>query len=632
MIRLFTKEVRQLLPITFLWVSILILNLGYLLYTKRFDEESFYSWCEDYCGFTVSAELVLPFVVLIFIFAYSLFPREHDEATIDLLYAMPISRIGVFLAKVFAALSIMFVLIAVDHLLNPTLLGLNRSSMDGQFYPDVLIPMLIRDLIFAYVVLCYGILLSWFRTIGLILFIVYVIGISIAESVFSNVGAFNLFTFHNNDYFGKGLVLNWSTIVPHVIAATTALVAGGLLWINTDSKKQQKTKLNSKWISIPLSIIAFITLFGVITADLKLGDSADTTQLVARETDHYRFVYNDHESAIAVPLIEQADADYQAIANYLGVTSDPYIQTDLTDKLSHAAGLATWKTIKMDLKIPDDGFNQHVLAHESVHVFQGVESERAMMEARGHTKFFSEGMADYVAQRIAPYDAVKEINETVGAASWKIQKIRFDDIVNFASFETRFNPELVYTMGSLWSEALVNTCGESVLGDVLRSMGRDDAPRGLSGKVFWQDTLQHINCELESVNASWRALMQQQLDNHDTRWATEFSEITFTPSDDGQRFVVQLIAKPHPDFPQAVSDYTAGAFDLRIASQSQFSKSGDYYIRGNIVDDSNPNALVVEFTVYTARIPNNLYRYQIGVSTHPESFGYFGQWQKGRTP
>lgn len=632
MIRLIAKEIRQLFPITILWIAILILNYGYLFFTKRVDEQSYFGWCEDYCARTIGPELLFPFVALILVVAYSLFPREHDETTIDLLYSMPISRVGVFIAKTIAALTIMSVLIVLDYLIDPTLLKLNRSSMDGQFYANIFWPMVFRDLMFAYVILCYGILLSWLRTIGLILFIAYIITIGIVENVFGGAGAFNLFSFHNNDYLGQGLALNWSTITPHLIVATIALIAGGILWTNTDSKKSQKSKINSKWISIPLSILAFIVLFVAISFDGKFNNDETNTTLVAAETDHYRFVYKSRDAAPAKALIELADDDYKEIAVLLNANSDPYIQTDLTQKLAHAAGLASWKTIKMDLSINDEQFDRHVLSHETVHVFQGVESNRAMMEARGHTKFFTEGMADYVAQITTPYTAVKEINETVGAVSWKLQKIRFEDIIDYNNFQEKFNPELVYTMGSLWSEAMAETCGIESLGDVLRAMGRDNAPRGLPGKVFWQDSLQHIKCELESVNSSWRKLMQQQIDNDDTRWVTDFSEIRFSTSEDGQYLLANVIAKPHPDFPQAVATYVPGSFDIRIANESQFTKSGDYYVAGAITDDSNPNALQVEFQIHKDGIPSKQFRYQLGVSTHPKSFGYFGSWQKGRIP
>lgn len=632
MIRLILKEARQLVPITILWLAILVTNIIYLGFTKRFDEESFYTWCEDYCGYTVGPEMVFPFVVLILIFAYSLFPREHDEGTIDVLYAMPVSRAGVFFSKVIAALAIMSMLITLDYLIDPTLFGLNRSSMDGRLYSNVLIPMIFRDFIFAYVVLSYGILLSWFRTIGLLIFVVYIIVIGIVESVIGDAGAFNLFTFHNNDYFGQGLKLNWSTILPHVIAATIALIIGGLLWSNTDSKKNQKTKWNSKWISIPLSVITFILLFAGITADIQMDHQESEASLVAKETEHYRFVYNDIDSAKAEAVIRVADTDYEALANLLGVIDNPYIQTDLTDNNAHAAGLATWKTIKMDLSRPNSDFNRHVLNHETAHVFQGVASDRVLMEGRGHTKFFIEGMADYVAQLIAPYDDIKELNETIGAVSWKIQKIRFDDMIDFEGFKSKYNPELVYTMGSLWSEAMANTCGVESLGDVLRAMGREGAPRGLFGKVFWQDNLQEIGCELESVNASWRSLMQNQIDVSDTSWVTEFSEIHFAMSEDETALIAQATARPHPDFKDAMSRYVPGSYDIRIASETQFSASGDTYISGRIVDDSDPQALKIEFQIKLHNIPDNQFRYQLGISKHPESFGYFSRWKKGRLP
>jgi len=82
MISLIGKELKQLLPFTFLWLSLLALYIGVELSTLRIDESSYLSWCDQYCDSGVNSDIALFNILLYMIAAYSLFPREFDESTI----------------------------------------------------------------------------------------------------------------------------------------------------------------------------------------------------------------------------------------------------------------------------------------------------------------------------------------------------------------------------------------------------------------------------------------------------------------------------------------------------------------------------------------------------------------------
>jgi len=72
-------------------------------------------------------------------------------------------------------------------------------------------------------------------------------------------------------------------------------------------------------------------------------------------------------------------------------------------------------------------------------------------------------------------------------------------LIDESSFSQRFDPELHYSLGDMWTAALVDTCGESILGDILRAAGRDGAPLGLPATLFWRDTMREVRCELDTV-------------------------------------------------------------------------------------------------------------------------------------
>ncbi|MFT7214804.1 MAG: hypothetical protein ACI9XK_005075, partial [Granulosicoccus sp.] len=51
MIRLIAKEFRQLRPIAYLWLAIILFGYVIQFFTERVDENTFGSWCEGYCDY-----------------------------------------------------------------------------------------------------------------------------------------------------------------------------------------------------------------------------------------------------------------------------------------------------------------------------------------------------------------------------------------------------------------------------------------------------------------------------------------------------------------------------------------------------------------------------------------------------
>jgi len=172
MSRLLRKEFVQLLPIAFLWLAIIV--LGYLseFFTTRSDEQTFSSFCEGYCDPGTSVTVAVLTILFALVTAWSLFPREHDESTIDFLRALPVSRISLYLSKVMAAWLLLIVVHVLVYVLDLVLLAANPESIGGRFYADVWFTLLWRDCLFSFIIICHGVVLSWFRTTGLALYVV----------------------------------------------------------------------------------------------------------------------------------------------------------------------------------------------------------------------------------------------------------------------------------------------------------------------------------------------------------------------------------------------------------------------------------------------------------------------------
>lgn len=629
MIHLVFKEVRQLVPILVLWSAVLIIGYISQFATVRLDEQSFSKWCSEFCQPGLNVESML-FVVVTAIFcivtAYSLFPREHDESTIDFLNALPVSRASIFIAKCLAAWLSVSLISALSYWSDFGLLALNSQSIDGKAYPDVMAMQALRDSLFAYVVIAHGVFLSRFRTPGLIIYALYFSGLFWWENSVGSAGVFNLFAFYSNEFSGQRLLLNWSTIIPHLIAATVIYILAFLLWRRAESRVARRLdeRRSSKWLGAIASMLAFLVISGVMAGRFVADNVVEAREVV--ETDFYDFIFRSSGESTVDSLVVHADEDYRALVSLLNANDNPAIVADLTADKGHVAGLAVWKKIQMDIGDGQtDLYYRRVLSHETTHVFQSVMSERKLSRAANATTFFTEGMAQLVSFRVVPDESTRRKNWIVAALAWKRHKIRFQDLSNYRSFEDRFDAELVYTLADTWVEALVQTCGDRILGDVLRSAGREDAPRGLSGEMYWRNLLQHAHCELESVNVAWINLMDETLSDSEDEYP-EFGAITFSRHSNGSVTVTaDLLAVKSQDESPVESFAESLDYYLKIEPGDVLLKQFSPIFRADVQKDGDQ--LQAVFHVPAAKVSTDRVRYQIGFRPETDARLFFERWR-----
>jgi len=498
MIRLIGKELRQLLPYTFLWLSLLALFIGVELSTLRIDESSYFSWCDEYCNVGANTDIALFNIVLYMIAAYSLFPREFDESTIDFLRSLPIARTKIYIAKIASAWILLCSLLLLERILQFSLLSFNTQSITGTryLYNDAL--FLTRDCLFAFVVVAHGVIVSWFRTIGLIIYSAYLVVLAWLETMNSQSGVgesgiYNILTFFDNEYYGSTLLVDWTSIGFHVAVAIVLLLIGYKLWTNTDSRPRASSakKLN-RILPVVFSVVVFIS-FAVYMLNLMLVTSTES-ELKKLETDHYKYSYRASNEAAMEKLQTFAESDYDALVELLGVIDQPVIRVDMTSDSSHALGLASWKKIRMVLKNESevDPLYRRVLSHETAHVFQSVESKRTLAKSANSVGFFIEGMAQYTSFTIVPDTESRESNWLISSIAWQRHNIKFEELANRSVFESLYDPELLYGIGDIWVEAMAQTCGQSSVGDFLRAIGRDSAPPNLGGTTYWRTHLSRL--------------------------------------------------------------------------------------------------------------------------------------------
>jgi len=318
-----------------------------------------------------------------------------------------------------------------------------------------------------------------------------------------------------------------------------------------------------------------------------------------------------------------AESDYEALVSLLGSQNRPVIQTDMTSDSEHALGLASWKKIRMILTSADeiDPLYRRVLSHETAHVFQSVESERAFAKVSNSVNFFIEGMAQYTSFTIVPDAGSRESNWLVSSVSWQRHNIKFAEMTNRRVFASLYDPEMLYGIGDIWVEAMAQTCGVESIGDFLRAVGRDSAPPDLSGIRFWRNHLQHIDCELEQVNNRWRNLMQSIVDQRNIGAFPYFENVII-----GRDDATDLISIT-AELKAAESGLLPQHYYIRIKSEVSLANTVSPVIKGKLIRDGE--IARVEFSILPRLIDGKRFRFQLGYTPLPDSRNYYEKWRSG---
>ena len=116
MIALYRKVLRSLLPMFALSLFLVSGDMIARPLMERLDEDTF----SDVAGITAGEGTFLGFIlsILAFMMSYASLPREHDEGTIEFLYALPITRRGIFVAKSLAGLTMLWATCAMGQVTN----------------------------------------------------------------------------------------------------------------------------------------------------------------------------------------------------------------------------------------------------------------------------------------------------------------------------------------------------------------------------------------------------------------------------------------------------------------------------------------------------------------------------------
>ncbi len=636
MIALFKKELRGHLPLLALVVVLFGGDFLYWPFAERLDE---LTWVEQSGQLQPGEGKAYGFVLLALtlVAAYSAFPREHDEKTIEFLYALPVTRSQIFLAKALAVWSVMVVGVGLDHLAGAVAQALNPQSLVGdQWRFGLAAQVALLDVFFCAVMVAHGLLISFLRRFGLIVaalvgyIVLQIKRHSPAHAYFDPSELLAL------EYQGINLVVPWTGILFHTVVALLSGLLAYTLWMGSAERLTAGyNRLRSHRAGrvalgcVPL-LLASITIGWFMT--WAIDEAENTEQVVYREflpvraeSVWYDFTYDSSQTAAAQSLIRQADAIYEQVAAALGAEVGPRIDADLTDLGLGHAGIAQGGVIRIALETLDADDALHTLYHETAHSFQFQLAGGRVPEQAESIRFFIEGGAEYVAMELRNDPAARRAHRRLAAAAFDRHNIRFEELIDDTGFKTVHDANLVYVLGETWTAALVESCDPLAPGRFFRALDRQDAPEDLSGITLWQDTLQAAGCALEPAVAIWGERMTELV-------AAEREFLDQLPSLGGGVIGVKggvLTIQASFDRPLAEP---ADSYYLRIRRDASVPLDQTYTLTAVLSDDDETDAgETINFQVPANWVGDGTFELQLGQSIPDARWPFFEDWQSVTT-
>ncbi len=634
MITLYRKELHGLLPL--LALVALVFGGGFLFrpLSERIDEVTWVAQ-SGHLQAGEGGEYALLLMVMAFIAAYSVLPREHDEGTIEMLYALPITRGKIFVAKTSAAWTVLVAGIALDQFAGATFQALNPQSFGGeQWRLGMAGEIALLDSLFGAIILAHGLLISFLRRFGLVVYGLVALAIAQIKRFAPGHAYLDPTELLELRFRGSELVWPWHGLLVHSIIALVAGAGAYVLWMEraeglTRTYARLRSHLAGKIVlgCVPATIIfAGLTWMAMIaveeaeqTATVRYRDFLP----VRAQTRWYDFTYPASSSHKARALLREADRVYREVAAALGLdAADPgttglgRIDADLTDQGSGHLGIAQGGVIRLALAglSADDALM--TLYHETVHALQFKLADGRMSDHMASLRCFVEGSAVYVSAELLPDEQARRAHRRLAAAAFDRHDVRFEDLIDDRRFTATHDSGLAYALGETWTAALAQACGAQAVGAFFRALGRADAPEDLAGMALWQDTLRAADCALEVAVARWRENMSDLIEK-------ERDFLDRLPRLGGGVVEVEdseLVFRLQPDRPLEVA---ADTYYLRVRGGPDALEDEIYTFTAGL----EPGTSGVFFRVPRAWLAGDTFELQFGQSIPGSLWPLFEEWQ-----
>jgi hypothetical protein len=508
------KELRQMLPVAIGLFALFLLHAVQVLLLRAPDEAEWVTSTvlnEQSAGSTSAWGLLAVGLMT----AYAL-TGEHEQRTIEFLYTLPVRRSVVFLTKFAVGSGVLVAFNLAAAGMNVLLMFLNPDSFARRQQRLDLVALELGLLTgLGFIVVAYGLLLAFFRRLGWILLALIAMALQLAERLHPPLRLLNVSALLTFEHHGTEPLVPWPAWQVHGALSALALALAARLWLADPDRtaaffERWRARSSLRRVLIGLGLIAGALLAAYLIAGRNAGEQATEPAprerpLAVLETAHFRFSYWPEREAEARLVAREADEAYRRLRAWLPGASPESIVVDLTEVSDEHQGIAGWKTMRMDVtgdKPPE--LLEHVLYHETTHVLAAALAEGTSEERQAGLRFFSEGLAEYLAFELLGERPARQLGRQVAALATHRYRLRWEDLLDPVRFLARHDEYLLYPLGELWVAALVETCGQAAPARALEGFASPENNQRLAGAELWRQSLQGQGCDLAAVNARYR--------------------------------------------------------------------------------------------------------------------------------
>ncbi|MEM7218592.1 MAG: hypothetical protein AAF515_09525 [Pseudomonadota bacterium] len=603
------KDVRLTLPAVAVWLALWAAGAAVLLFEAAPDERP---WSE--LSLLDQPDVAFLYLLLGFGLAYVLLVPERIERTVGLLWALPVRREALYALKLAVALVVAAALVVWDSASTAAFFSFNQHSMLAAHFSwsELFLSALLGWGSIA-VGIGYGAFLSHLRLFGAALFLLWlVVGVALAEFL-PQIAPLAPTRLLDGEWVRGDFVAPGSVWLLQGIVACVAAAIGCALW-TASADTPSSTAGNQRggyWRvagSVAVAIIAVLAGLG--------SNTATEGNLKTHATERFRFIYDARDTSLAAPLFARADGLGAAVFERLQAKHEGQILADLTDTSPNHLGIAGWNKLRIQRDaLRESAEREHVFVHEAAHVAIAHAADRRLDERDSATRFFNEGLAEWLSYEILGATHPTLLLERAGlrdlaALTWTRHELRFSDLTNGAAFGRRIDENAVYALGEAWVGSLSETCGVDAPARVLSAFADPRGVQRLGPRGYWQDALQSAECNLGTVNENFAA---RQRATAVTLATVPDLGARIAPAGDNYLIAITLQGPP-----QAHS-YTVIA---RIRDNGGLTLPAAEERRSGIaVGDT------IEVSLPRGAIDGRRLEYQVGVVFRPGQRPYFGRWQ-----
>ncbi len=524
MITLILKELRALRPFIWLILALSIAGTAYEFATSFPDENSLTAKRlvdETHGGIAT--------LILALMLGSTLVIRESEEGTLAFLDGLPVSRSRVFFAKVVGGFLVLMLIPITDIGYELATGLLSRTSVDDPLPWSFLGLFTAAHVVATAFALGTALALAFLRQ-----WLILVSGLLVWGFIWLRAKGETWHLWLNPHTLFSGMDHSEATIPWGQIGVQTGVAAFGLLlaWIlfcRTGSRNQDsleavsRNRLGRFALSAAKLCAPVVWFFAVGTAVWSSEDDEDDdhssrplgeSAFARHETAHYEFLFRESQRELVEELFESADAVYKQVGAYLPSERKERIVVDLASPvLPHAAALTNWTKIRFPV-LGEDSTDEveRVLAHETVHVLIHQIGDTGFSNAHRWTRFFNEGLAQYLADSLHADETLKTNSRQLVAALAARGKVPFTLLCDNDILGNSRDAELVYPFGEVFCRALIEVAGDDAPARLLKEFQRQGLGHRLEGIALWRAAFQGCGLNFDAVTAAYETEIERLLE------------------------------------------------------------------------------------------------------------------------